>query len=139
MFDWSSPFIDRFLKISVLRFYPGATPGEKGNQLQLTMKTRKQKKEQVYENNRPNRKCYSKWQTDRPWLDFNKEKISNPFISSCSSLRALTVRYHGEALRCRRTTYKRVPIEKSTPASIVFDTQTDIIESVQETVFINND
>jgi hypothetical protein len=38
------------------------------------MKTRKQKKKQVYENNRPDRKFYSKWQTDRPWLDFNKGK-----------------------------------------------------------------
>ena len=60
-------------------------------------------------------------------------------ISGSSSLRALAVSDHGETLRCRSTTYKRVPIEKSTPANIMFDTQTDIIESVQETVFINDD
>ena len=29
--------------------------------------------------------------------------------------------------------------EQSTPANIIFDTQTDIIESVQETVLINDD
>jgi hypothetical protein len=60
--------------MSLLRFYPGATPGKKGNQLQLTMKNRKQKKKQVYENNRPDRNAYSKWQTERPWLDFSKDK-----------------------------------------------------------------
>jgi uncharacterized protein YceK len=104
----------------------------------------------VYENDRPDRKFYSKWQTDRPWLDLNKEKNVmtcttciefevTQSISGCSSLRTLAVSDHGETLRCRRTTYKTVPIEKSTPANIMFDTQTDIIESVQETVFINDD
>jgi phenylpyruvate tautomerase PptA (4-oxalocrotonate tautomerase family) len=42
--DWSSPFDtnnDRFLKISLLRFYPGATPEKKGNKLKMTMKNRK--------------------------------------------------------------------------------------------------
>ena len=67
------------------------------------------------------------------------DKISNRFKSGRSNLRALAVTDHGEALRCRITTYKRVPIEKSTPANIIFDTQTDIIEFVQETVFINDD
>jgi hypothetical protein len=52
--------------MSLLRFYPGATPGKKGNQLQLTMKNRKQKKKQVYENNRSDRIFYSKWQAERP-------------------------------------------------------------------------
>jgi hypothetical protein len=60
--------------MSLLRFYPGATPGEKANQLQLTKKNKKQKKKQVYENNRPDRNVYSKWQTERPWLDFSKDK-----------------------------------------------------------------
>ena len=33
----------------------------------------------------------------------------------------------------------KLQTEQSTPANIIFDTQTDIIESVQETVLINDD
>ena len=47
VFDWSSPFDtnnDRFLKILLLRFYPGATPGKKGNKLKMTMRNRSMKK-----------------------------------------------------------------------------------------------
>jgi hypothetical protein len=154
VFDWSSRFNDRFLKMSLLRFYPGATPEKKETNCNWRWKTENRKKKQVYENIRSDRKFYSKWQTERPWLDVRKEKkrddmhymhwiwsdkISNPFISGCSNLRVLSVTDHGEALRCRITTYKIVPIEKSTPTNIIFDTQTDIIESVQETVFINDD
>ena len=66
-------------------------------------------------------------------------KISNPFTNGCSNLRASAVTDHGEALRCRGTTYKRATTEESATASIIFDTQTYIIESVQETVLINDD
>ena len=44
VFDWSSSFDtnnDRFLKMSLLRFYHGATHGKKGNKLKMTMKNRK--------------------------------------------------------------------------------------------------
>jgi hypothetical protein len=47
VFDRSSPFDtnnDRFLKILLLRFYPGATPGKKGNKLKMTMRNRSMKK-----------------------------------------------------------------------------------------------
>ena len=75
VFDWSSPFIDRFLKMSLLRFYPGVTTGgKKETNCNWRWQPENRKKKQVYENNRPDRKFYSKWQTDRPWLDFNKEK-----------------------------------------------------------------
>jgi transcription elongation factor len=33
----------------------------------------------------------------------------------------------------------KLQTEQSTPANIIFDTQTDIIESVQETVLINDE
>jgi hypothetical protein len=47
VFDWSSPFDtnnDRFLKILLLRFYPGATQGKKGNKLKMMMRNRSMKK-----------------------------------------------------------------------------------------------
>ena len=65
--------------------------------------------------NRHYRNFSSKWQTERPcpWLVFNKErnvmtcttcieffqsdKISNPFISSCSNLRASAVTDHEQS------------------------------------------
>jgi hypothetical protein len=47
---------------------------------------------------------------------FQSDKISKPFISGWS-----------------------VPIDESTPANIIFDTRTDIIEYVQKTVLINDD
>ena len=68
MFDWSSPFNDRFLKMLLLRFYPGATPGKKRKQVEND--DEKQKKKQEYEKNSPDRKLSSKWQTQRPWLGF---------------------------------------------------------------------
>jgi hypothetical protein len=94
--------------MSLLRFYPGATPGKKGNKLKITMKSRKRNKNT--KKNRSDRKFSSKWQTERHWLVFmekkncddmhymNKcieifqsDKISNPFISHCSNLRTLSV------------------------------------------------
>jgi hypothetical protein len=97
--------------MSLLRFYPGATPGEKRKQIEND--DEKQKKKQEYEKNRPVRKFSSKWQTERPWLVFNKEnnmmtcttcieffqsdKISNSFISGCSNLRASAVTDHEQS------------------------------------------
>ena len=34
MFDWSSPFNDRFLKMLLLRLYPGATSGKQRKQIE---------------------------------------------------------------------------------------------------------
>ena len=45
MFDWSSPFIDRFLKMSLLRFYPGATPREKRKPIAIDDENQKTEKE----------------------------------------------------------------------------------------------
>ena len=116
VFDWSSPFDtnnDRFLKMSLLRFYPGASPGKKGNKLKIMMKNRKRNrsiKNIVPTGNVPQN---AKWQTERPWLVFSEEKnvmtcttcieffqsdkISNPFISSCSNLRASAVTDHEQS------------------------------------------
>ena len=60
--------------MSLLRFYPGANPGEKRKQIENDVE--KQKKKQEYENNRPDRKFSSKWQTERAWivLVFKEEK-----------------------------------------------------------------
>ena len=96
--------------MSLLRFYPGATPGK--NRKQIENYDEKQK-ETGYEKNRPDRKFSSKWQTERPWLVFSEEKnvmtcttcieffqsdkMSNPFISGCSSLRASTVTDHEQS------------------------------------------
>ena len=97
--------------MSLMRFYPGANPGKKRKQIEND--DEKQKKEQEYEKNRPNRKFSTKWQTERPWLVFNEErnvmecttfieffqsdKISNPFISSCSNLRSSAVTDHEQS------------------------------------------
>ena len=67
VFDWSSSFDtnnDRFLKMSLLRFYPGMTTGKKRKQIEND--DEKQKKKQEYEKNRSDRKFPSKWQTERP-------------------------------------------------------------------------
>jgi hypothetical protein len=96
--------------MSLLRFYPGATPGKKGNKLKIMMKNRKRNrsiKKIVLTGNVPQN---AKWQTERSWLVFSEEKnvmtcttcieffqsdkISNPFISGCSSLRASAVTDH---------------------------------------------
>ena len=58
VFDWSSPFDtnnDRFLKMSLLRFYPEATPGKKEH---IENDDEKQKKKQEYEKNHPDRKKF---------------------------------------------------------------------------------
>jgi hypothetical protein len=47
-----------------MRFYPGANPGKKRKQIEND--DEKQKKKQEYENNHPDRKFSSKWQTERP-------------------------------------------------------------------------
>ena len=51
--------------MSLLRFYPGATPGKKRKQIENY--DEKQKKKHKYEKNRPDRKFSSKW------LVFNEE------------------------------------------------------------------
>jgi hypothetical protein len=58
--------------MSLLRFYPGATPEKKRKQIEND--DEKQKKKQEYEKNCSNRKFSSKWQTERPLLVFNEEK-----------------------------------------------------------------
>jgi hypothetical protein len=84
--------------MSLLRFYPEATPGKKEH---IENDDEKQKKKK----NHPDSKFFSKWQTERPWLVFNEEKnvmtcttcieffqsdkISNPFISDCSNLKSI--------------------------------------------------
>jgi hypothetical protein len=68
VFDWSSPFDtnnDRFLKMSLLRFYHGETPGKKGNKLKMTMKNRKRNRSM--KKNHLDRKFSSKWKTERLW------------------------------------------------------------------------
>ena len=116
VFDRSSPFDtnnDRFLKMSLLRFYPGATPGKKGNKLKIMMKNRKRNRsitKIVLTGNVPQN---AKWQTERPWLVFSEEKnvmtcttcieffqsdkISNSFISGCLNLRTLAVTDHEQS------------------------------------------
>lgn len=93
--------------MSFLTHYPGAIPGKK-RKLSLTDEE-KQKKVKEYEKNRPDRKFSTKWQTDRPWLHYDGEKMScktcveffkndkdckNPFVIGTTNFRTSAVVDH---------------------------------------------
>ena len=72
----------------------------------------------------------AKWQTERPWLVYNEgkhvmtcttcieffqsDKISNPFISSCSNLRASAVTDHEQSKTHMKTIVALSAMGKST-------------------------
>ena len=75
MLEWSSPFIDRFLKMSLLRFYPGVTPGKKRKPIAIDDENQKtEKRNRCMKTIVLTGNFLQKWQTEQPWLVFDEEK-----------------------------------------------------------------